>query len=222
MKSGGRFDAANSSLAIIASAATIASVVVGWQWKSAEDTATAKTEVAEDLSSAFDSVEAERDALAAENRRLQAENDALKDEDETSDGTTRPLTPAAASTVYRQGQLTFQEGTYPTDFDAPLDDPQWGRNSQTAWPGEDDLTLDGGAFNARLGAQLADPLEGAASYEACTTANYSGASQDLANLPDGTVFCVRTTDDRFVGLELLTRNQDAFTFQVTTWNSGVR
>ncbi len=151
------FDGVNSPLAIIASVATIASVLVGWQWKDAEDAVTTKTEFAENLSSANDSVRAERDELAAEVESLQAENDALKDrlaQDETSDDTPRPLTPAAESSVYRQGQLTFQEETYPTDLDAPLDDPQWGRNSATSWPGEDDVSLNGGALNTSWARKL--------------------------------------------------------------------
>lgn len=222
MSSRGFFEGVNAPLAVFASAATIISIVASWQWKSAQETVTTRTEVAEELSSSNESVRTQRDQLASEIQELRAENDALK-EDGTSGGTSRPLTPAVASSVYRQGQITFHAETYPTDFDAPLSDPQWGRDSQTAWPGEDDLTLGSdGALRPRWGAQLADPLQGPASYEACTTANYSDSVQELVTLPDGVVFCVRTTEDRFVGLELLTHDQDRFTFQVTTWNSGVR
>lgn len=137
------------------------------------------------------------------------------------DGSTTSIDPAA---VYREGDLMFQRETYPTDFDAPPTDPQWGRNSPTAWPGDDDLgTLASSevGIHAFLGAQLASPQDGPLSYSGCTGANFSGASVPLTGLPPGEIICIRTSKDRYAGMQLLSTENQKYTFHVVTWKSGV-
>lgn len=143
-------------------------------------------------------------------------------------GTSAPSSPSSSSAdpaaVYREGDLIFQRETYPTDFDAAPTDPQWGRNSPTAWPGEDDLGTtanDEVTIRASLGAQLASPQGAPLSYSSCTGANFSGESVPLMGLPSGEVICIRTTEERYAGMQLLSTEGQKYTFHVVTWKSGV-